>query len=98
MDCNSYSAITARPEEWRFRADNLADELSSAAASHDLAPRTKVWLFDAGWINDLAPAISKASICSDPHFFGENILICQLTVDQIAAQNVPGNSDRNPDR
>jgi hypothetical protein len=103
MDCHSYSVVTARPEEWRFKTDNLADELASAAASYSLAPGTKVWLFDAGWINDLAPAISKASICSEPHFFGENILICQLTVDQAAYQNVrsigDGNpGDRNPDR
>jgi hypothetical protein len=98
MDCNSYSAVTARPEEWRFKADNLADELSSAAATYDLAPGTKVWLFDAGWINDLAPAISKATMCSDPHFFGENILICQLTVDHAAPQNLRGTVDQNPDR
>jgi hypothetical protein len=98
MDCHSYNVVTARPEEWRFKADNLAAELSTAAAAHDLAPGTKVWLFDAGWINDLAPAISKARICSDPHFFGENILICQLTVNPIDAQNVRGTGDRNPDR
>jgi len=98
MDCQSYSVVTARPEEWRFKEDNLAAELSTAAAAHDLTPGTKVWLFDAGWINDLAPAISKARICADPHFFGENILICQLTVDRVTAENVRGTGDRNPDR
>jgi hypothetical protein len=98
MDCHSFSVVTARPEEWRFKADNLADELSSAAATYGLAPGTKVWLFDAGWINDLAPAISRASMCSDPHFFGENILVCQLTVDRVDAQNVDGTGDWNPAR
>jgi hypothetical protein len=47
---------------------------------------TKLWLFDAGWINDLAPAISRGVDCAEPHFFGENILICQLTVAQRASQ------------
>jgi hypothetical protein len=79
-DCSSRTAISARPEEWRFKADNLQSELSSAAASYGLERGAKVWLFDAGWINDLAPAISRSSDCLEPHFFGENILICQLTV------------------
>ncbi len=79
-DCGVHTAITARPDEWRFKADNLQSELNDAAASYNLAPGTKVWLFDAGWINDLAPAISRGKNCSQPRFFGENILICELTV------------------
>jgi hypothetical protein len=79
-DCSSHTVISARPEEWRFKADNLRSELASAAASYGLERGTKVWLFDAGWINDLAPAISRSSDCLEPHFFGENILICRLTV------------------
>ena len=48
-------------------------ELKSAAASTQLPAGTKVWLFDAGWINDLAPAISRSADCAEPRFFGENI-------------------------
>jgi hypothetical protein len=88
-DCGSYTTISARPEEWRFRADNLRGELQSAAASNQLPAGTKVWLFDAGWINDLAPAISGSADCAEPRFFGENILICQLTVAQNAPQPTP---------
>ncbi len=79
-DCGVHTTITARPDEWRFKADSLQSELNDAAASYNLAPATKVWLFDAGWINDLAPAISRGKDCSRPLFFGENILICELTV------------------
>jgi hypothetical protein len=88
-DCGSYTTISARPEEWRFKADNLRGELQSAAASNQLPAGTKVWLFDAGWINDLAPAISRGADCAEPRFFGENILICQLTVAQNAPQPTP---------
>jgi hypothetical protein len=85
-ECGIYTTISARPEEWRFKADNLRGELQSAAAMNQLPPSTNVWLFDAGWINDLAPAISRGVDCAEPHFFGENILICQLTVAQSASQ------------
>jgi hypothetical protein len=88
-DCGSYATISARPEEWRFKADNLRGELQSAAAGNQLPAGTKVWLFDAGWINDLAPAISRSADCAEPRFFGENILICQLTVAQNAPQPIP---------
>lgn len=88
-DCGSYTTISARPEEWRFTSDNLQGELQSAAATDRLPAGTKVWLFDAGWINDLAPAISRSADCAQPHFFGENILICQLTVAQNAPQPTP---------
>jgi hypothetical protein len=88
-DCGPYTTISARPEEWRFTADNLRVELQSAAASKQLPAGTKVWLFDAGWINDLAPAISRGADCAEPRFFGENILICQLTVAQNAPQPTP---------
>jgi uncharacterized membrane protein len=88
-DCGAYSTISARPEEWRFTADNLRGELQSAASTKQLPGGTKVWLFDAGWINDLAPAISRSVDCVDPRFFGENILICQLTVPQNAPQPTP---------
>ena len=88
-DCGSYTTISARPEEWRFSAGNLRGELQSAAASNQLPAGTKVWLFDAGWINDLAPAISRGTDCVGPRFFGENILICQLTVAQNAPQPTP---------
>ncbi len=79
-DCSVHTVITARPDEWRFKADNFQSELNDASASYNLMPGTKVWLFNAGWINDLAPAISRGKDCSQPRLFGENILICELTV------------------
>jgi hypothetical protein len=53
---------------------------NASAVVAGLAPGTRVWLFDAGWITDLAPALTSANRCSAPRTFGENILTCQLTV------------------
>jgi Dolichyl-phosphate-mannose-protein mannosyltransferase len=79
-DCSPYSVITAGTQEWRFNADDLPGQLANVAETYGFAPGTKVWLFDAGWITDLAPALTSENRCSAPRTFGENILICQLTV------------------
>jgi len=79
-DCGPYTVITAGTQEWRFNADDLPGQLANVAETYGLAPGTRVWLFDAGWITDLAPALTSENRCSAPRTFGENILICQLTV------------------
>jgi hypothetical protein len=82
-DCGPYTVITAGTQEWRFNADDLPDRLANVAQTYGLVPGTKVWLFDAGWITDLAPALTRGNQyhgCSEPRTFGENILICSLTV------------------
>jgi hypothetical protein len=79
-DCGPYIVITAGTEEWRFNADDLPGQVANVRETYGLVPGTKVWLFDAGWITDLAPALTSENRCSTPHTFGENILICQLTV------------------
>jgi hypothetical protein len=82
-DCGPYTVITAGTQEWRFNADDLPDRLANVAQTYGLVPGTKVWLFDAGWITDLAPALTRGNQyhgCSEPRTFGENILICSLMV------------------
>jgi hypothetical protein len=82
-DCGPYTAITARPEEWDFHAADLPGQLAETAKTYGLVPGTRVWLFEAGWITDLAPALNGGNHylgCSAPRTFGENILLCQLTV------------------
>jgi hypothetical protein len=84
-DCGSYTVITANPQEWDFHADILPDQLAEVAQTYGLVPETKVWLFEAGWITDLAPALNNGKYylgCSAPRTFGENILLCQLTVGE----------------
>jgi hypothetical protein len=82
-ECGPYTVITARPQEWKFYASDLPDQLGSAARTYNLAPGSTLWLFDAGWITDSAPALRKQLGqlgCSAPQIFGENIFLCQIAI------------------
>jgi len=82
-DCGPYTVFTARPEEWKFYADDFPSQLKRLAQNYQLAPGTKLWLFDAGWIVDSTPALRRQLQplgCSSPWSFGENILLCQFEV------------------
>ncbi len=85
-DCNGYRVITTIPSKWKFYADDLPDELSAMAEAYKLVPGSKVWLFDAGWISDSAPALiqDRRVGCSSVRRFGQNIFICELTVGEVA--------------
>jgi hypothetical protein len=78
-DCGAYTVITSRPELWKFYASDFPGQFAEMAATYGFAPGMKIWLFDTGWITDSAPALEKAE-CSAPQNFGENIVLCQLTV------------------
>jgi hypothetical protein len=81
--CGPYQVITTSPQAWRFSADTFSAQLASMVTTYRLEPGSKVWLFDAGWIADSAPALRRQLGqfgCSAPRSFGENILLCQLEV------------------
>jgi len=78
-DCAAYTVITSRPELWKFYASDFPGQFAEMATTYRFAAGTTIWLFDTGWINDSAPALEKAE-CSTPQSFGENIVLCQLTV------------------
>jgi hypothetical protein len=82
FDCGPYQVISAKPGEWRFNAKDLPAELVTVAETYGLTQQNQLWMFDAGWINDLAPELSRAGECQQPKFFGENILICQLRITE----------------
>jgi hypothetical protein len=83
-DCGSYTVITTTPEEWKFYAQDTPEELAEIAKTYNPAPGTKLWLFDAGWITDSAPALRQKLKenfgCAAPQSFGENIFLCQLQI------------------
>lgn len=82
-ECGPYAVITTQPQEWKFYSTDLPRQFAGAVSTFTLAPGTKLWLFDAGWITDSAPPLRKELPqfgCPAPHDFGENILICELTV------------------
>jgi hypothetical protein len=84
-DCGPYTVITARPEEWKFYAEDFPTQLERLTQIHRIAPGTRLWLFDAGWITDTAPTLRgplQQRGCPAPQTFGENILLCQFEVGE----------------
>jgi hypothetical protein len=82
--CGAYTVFTPPPDKWKYYAEDVPGEVAGVAATYHLAPGTKIWLFDAGWIVDSTPALRKQLQqlgCSAPQRFGENILLCQFAVD-----------------
>ncbi len=82
-DCGPYTVISARPQEWKFYADELPSQLATIRETYGLSEGSKIWLFNAGWITDSTPALSaelRRFGCPEPQRFGENIFLCQLAV------------------
>ncbi len=81
-DCGPYTVITTTPEEWKFYARDTPAQLAEVAKIYHLPSGTKMWLFDAGWITDSAPALreklNQQFGCAGPQSFGQNIFFCQL--------------------
>ena len=81
--CGPYTVISAFPGEWKFYGATLQERVQSAAQMYALAPGSRVWFFDAGWIEDSTPEIRPALRkmgCDNPQMFGQNVLFCKLTV------------------
>ena len=82
-DCGPYVAITTGPQQWSLQPEELDDELASLAQTYRLAPGTRVWWFDAGWLGRPAPRLRRKLLqlgWPDSRSFGDNILLCPLTV------------------
>lgn len=88
-DCGAYKAFTARPQDWKFEANDFPRHLAELSHDYNLAPATKVSLFYAGWITDSTPALIpqlQRFGCPAPQQFGENILLCQIVLDSDKTQ------------
>jgi hypothetical protein len=80
-DCGRYTVITERT--WKFYGEDLPNHLANLEKSEGLAPGTKIWFFDAGWITDSTPKLREQLRqfgCLAPQAFGENILLCPVTI------------------
>jgi hypothetical protein len=85
-DCTPYTVISSSPAQWKFYAADFPGDLSKAAEIYGLAPGSRVWVFNAGWINDSAPALGgvfRQLGCSAPQSYGENIQICDVKVAEV---------------
>lgn len=92
--CGPYTIITARPQVWKFYADELPSQFATLRDTYGLSAGSKIWLFSAGWITDSTPALSaelRQFGCSAPQRFGENIFLCELAV---GADPAPVNGSR----
>jgi hypothetical protein len=80
--CHGYRVISTAPSEWKFYANTLPGDLSAIAKTFKLASGSKIWLFEAGWISDSAPALIRngAAGCTSTRTFGDDIFICELMV------------------
>jgi len=80
-NCDAYTVLATSFHDWKFTAGTFPSEFASA--SKMLTPQAEVWFFYAGWINDSAPAMKRELVqygCPAPRRFGENIIVCRLTV------------------
>jgi 4-amino-4-deoxy-L-arabinose transferase-like glycosyltransferase len=80
-DCGRYRVITERT--WKFYGEDFPNHLASLGKTEGLAPGTRIWFFDAGWITDSTPKLREQLRqfgCPAPQTFGENILLCQVTI------------------
>jgi hypothetical protein len=85
-NCGAYTVVATSFHDWKLTADKFPGALTGA--SKMLTPQAEVWFFYAGWINDSAPAMKQELAqfgCPAPEGFGENIIVCRLTVTESNA-------------
>jgi hypothetical protein len=77
--CGDYDLITSAATQQGFDRNTFPETLADA---WQLTPQgKKLWLFQAGWIDDKQPewiAELRGLGCGEPRNFGRNILICPL--------------------
>jgi hypothetical protein len=82
--CSGDQVISLDPRLWVFRAQTFPAQLKAARQRYGLGSGTKLWVFQAGFIVDREPDL-RAELrqfgCVSPRNFGENILLCELTLD-----------------
>jgi Dolichyl-phosphate-mannose-protein mannosyltransferase len=82
--CDEWELITSSAAVWTFETEEFSTTLQTIEQQYELHPHTEAWLFKAGW-NDKNHVQWAASLgqlgCSQPHNFGQNILICPMMLD-----------------
>ena len=87
--CGNHSVISIDPDEWTFKTSTFADTLRKVQDRYHLNPRSKLWLFQAGWFIDKDGPLHAEFAqygCPAPQFYGHNILICQIEVPDRVPQ------------
>jgi hypothetical protein len=88
--CAGYQMILQDPRQWIFRAPTFPADMQTLQKMYGLDAGTKVWLFQAGFVVDKEPEL-RALLrerygCVDPHEFGQNIFLCEVTLGNASVQ------------
>jgi hypothetical protein len=82
--CGEDQVISLDPRLWVFRAQTFPAQVKDAQQKYGMVSGTKLWVFQAGFIVDREPDL-RAELrqfgCVSPRNFGENILLCELTLN-----------------
>jgi uncharacterized membrane protein len=82
--CGQHQVISLDPRLWVFRAQTFPAQLEAARQKYGLGAGTTLWVFQAGFIVDREPDL-RAELrgfgCVSPRNFGENILLCEWTLN-----------------
>jgi len=82
--CGNYEMIFQDPSRWIFRAPTFTGDMRTLQEMYGLSDGTRVWFFQAGFVVDQEPGLQallrRDYGCSDPHQFGQNIFVCQITL------------------
>lgn len=85
-ECGSYELIFQDRNRWIFGAQTFPSDLQTLRRTYGFGPEKRAWFFQAGFVVDKEPEL-RALLrqqygCSMPHEFGENILVCEITLGQ----------------
>lgn len=81
LQCDGYSL--AASNLWKLNPGNFASTFRAMARAQDLKPGDRVWLFQAGWGNNLdvqLPQRVPQFRCIEPASFGQNITVIPFLV------------------
>jgi hypothetical protein len=84
--CGDGWVISPFPRWFIFDGHSLPAALAEVAKTESLSPDLKVLFFQAGWMVEKEPDMRRELAqhgCADPRTFGENILVCELTVSAL---------------
>lgn len=83
--CGNYSVMSIDPNRWTFKPDTFPATLGAVRQTFNLSPGTPLWFFQAGWYIDKEFSLREELRqfgCSAPQRFGNNILLCQITLPE----------------
>jgi hypothetical protein len=80
-DCAGYQLITPVQQPWVFQANTFAGQITQIRRIYEAPADSKIVIFQTGWFDSKDPRWLSAlarSGCKSPHYFGANVLICEI--------------------